>query len=92
MKRKELKRAAAGLMAVALCMGLTAFPVFAGGTEIGRSVTVVEDGGKRTVLGLDEKGEGSGWSYGGNMVLTLDAYRRADPLKRRLSRWKGSVH
>lgn len=46
MKRKELKRAAAGLMAVALCMGLTAFPVFAGGTEIGRSVTVVEDGGK----------------------------------------------
>ena len=55
MKRKELKRAAAGLMAVALCMGLTAFPVFAGGTEIGRSVTVVEDGGKRTVLGLDEK-------------------------------------
>ena len=70
MKRKELKRAAAGLMAVSLCMGLTAFPVFAGGTEIGRSVTVVEDGGKRTVLGLDEKGEGSGWSYGGNMVLT----------------------
>ena len=74
MKRKELKRAAAGLMAVALCMGLTAFPVFAGGTEIGRSVTVVEDGGKRTVLGLDEKGEGSGWSYGGNMVLTLDGF------------------
>ena len=74
MKRKELKRAAAGLMAVSLCMGLTAFPVFAGGTEIGRSVTVVEDGGKRTVLGLDEKGEGSGWSYGGNMVLTLDGF------------------
>ena len=47
MKRKELKRAAAGLMAVSLCMGLTAFPVFAGGTEIGRSVTVVEDGGKK---------------------------------------------
>lgn len=45
-----------------------------GGTEIGRSVTVVEDGGKRTVLGLDEKGEGSGWSYGGNMVLTLDGF------------------